>query len=187
MTTQQFGLTVDHVVGYDVWTPTTGLVKTNKDNYADLFWACRGGRCANAGVVTETTMRVHDIDQVTVVTVTLPMTYAVNVTAHFLQQSLVIRPKWSWAVRWGSGGGETPAEQMISVTGQWNGPIEEYLEEIQPILIPAEMWSKVTKNDTQQLNYLESVGYWGYGSSPHEIMHDYKSQLVAAHASFSSG
>merc|ERR1712110_1336657 len=42
-------------------------------------------------------------------------------------------------------------------------------------------------NDTQQLNYLESVGYWGYGSSPHEIMHDYKSQLVAAHASFSSG
>lgn len=187
MTTQEFGLTVDNVIGYDVWTPATGLVKTSKDNYSDLFWACRGGRCANAGVVTETTVIVHDIDQVTVVTLTIPMTYAVNVTEHFLQESLTIRKKWTWAVRWGSGAGRTPEEQMISVTGQWNGPIEEYLAEIQPIIIPADLWAQVKKNDTQQMSYLESVGYWGYGTSPYEIVHDYKSNLLAAHASFSSG
>lgn len=61
--TRRFGLSCDSVVGITLITADGSLVRCNKTENPDLFWALRGGG-GNFGVVTEFKVRLHPLTSV---------------------------------------------------------------------------------------------------------------------------
>ncbi|OIK11216.1 dehydrogenase [Bacillus sp. MUM 116] len=70
MLTRLFGLTCDNLVEIEMVKASgrkdAELIKANKTEHSDLFWACCGGGGGNFGVVTSLTFNVHPISKVSV-------------------------------------------------------------------------------------------------------------------------
>lgn len=60
---RSLGLTIDSLLGVDMVLANGSFVTVNADEYADLFWAIRGGG-GNFGVVTSFLFRLHPISTV---------------------------------------------------------------------------------------------------------------------------
>lgn len=54
-----YGMAADHVLGFEIITPTGEFTTANTTNYPDLFWALRGGGGSTFGVVTSVTIKVY--------------------------------------------------------------------------------------------------------------------------------
>ncbi|KIJ54865.1 hypothetical protein M422DRAFT_24762 [Sphaerobolus stellatus SS14] len=61
--TQEFGLTIDTVVGYEMITPTGQILDVNAISHPDLFFGLRGGG-NNFGIVTTFILKTHAQGQV---------------------------------------------------------------------------------------------------------------------------
>ena len=61
--TRKYGLTIDNLVGAEVVLANGELVRANKDENADLYWALRGGG-GNFGVVTTFEYKLHPVHTV---------------------------------------------------------------------------------------------------------------------------
>lgn len=61
--TRRFGLSCDNVEGFTLVTADGSLVRANKNENPDLFWALRGGG-GNFGVVTEFEVKLHPLTAV---------------------------------------------------------------------------------------------------------------------------
>src|SRR5262245_36076380 len=59
----RFGLALDNLLAAEVVLANGSVVRTDRDNEAELFWALRGGG-GNFGVVTKMWHRVHDVPSV---------------------------------------------------------------------------------------------------------------------------
>lgn len=67
------GLTCDSLLGADVVLASGEIVRANeRGDYADLFWALRGGGGGNFGVCTSFSFRLKDVQKVTIFNITWP-------------------------------------------------------------------------------------------------------------------
>jgi FAD/FMN-containing dehydrogenase len=61
---RQYGLGADQVLRFEVVTAQGEAILVSADEYADLFWALRGGGGANYAIVTAMTVRLFPVTQV---------------------------------------------------------------------------------------------------------------------------
>jgi FAD/FMN-containing dehydrogenase len=61
--TRKYGLTIDNLLEVDIVMADGRLVTANAENYADLFWAIRGGG-GNFGIVTSFLFQAHPVSTV---------------------------------------------------------------------------------------------------------------------------
>jgi FAD/FMN-containing dehydrogenase len=74
-----YGLTCDNILELQIVTAAGEIVTANKNEHADLFWACRGGGGGNFGAVVELTARLHPVDMLfTEIVYTFPLAHAVQ-------------------------------------------------------------------------------------------------------------
>ena len=78
--TRGAGLSIDNILGAQVVLADGSVVKANKDENPDLFWAIRGGG-GNFGIVTSMTARLHPVDTV----VAGPMFWSLDSAADVLR------------------------------------------------------------------------------------------------------
>lgn len=57
---RKFGLTIDNLLAAEIVTADGKILRIDKDNHPDLFWAIRGGG-GNFGVVTKFKYQLHDL------------------------------------------------------------------------------------------------------------------------------
>ncbi|KZO98683.1 Glucooligosaccharide oxidase [Calocera viscosa TUFC12733] len=57
--TNQFGLTIDNMVSYELVLPNGTIVYPSATSYPDLFWALKGAGQVNFGIVTTFTMNAY--------------------------------------------------------------------------------------------------------------------------------
>jgi FAD/FMN-containing dehydrogenase len=74
-----YGLTCDNVLELKLVTAAGEVVTANKEENADLLWACKGGGGGNFGAVVELTARLHPVDMLfTEIRYTFPLVSAVR-------------------------------------------------------------------------------------------------------------
>ncbi|OMC80977.1 MULTISPECIES: FAD-binding oxidoreductase [unclassified Viridibacillus] len=73
MLSRPFGLTCDNLIEIEMVRADghkgAELIKANKNENRDLFWACRGGGGGNFGIVTSLTFKLHPISNVSLFSV----------------------------------------------------------------------------------------------------------------------
>ena len=66
---RSMGVTCDSLIAVDIVVPDGSdgarMIRADKDNHADLLWACRGGGGGNFGIATAYTFRLHEEPDVT--------------------------------------------------------------------------------------------------------------------------
>ena len=63
-TSRTFGMNCDHVLEVTIMLASGEIVVANETQYADLFWAIRGGTGGNFGVLIDITYRVHQLGNI---------------------------------------------------------------------------------------------------------------------------
>lgn len=81
---RKHGLTIDHVVAAEIALADGRLLRTDKDNHADLFWAIRGAG-GNFGVVTALELEAYDVGDVVFAQITYDLTDAESVIARWAE------------------------------------------------------------------------------------------------------
>ncbi len=62
ITSRMFGMGCDNVVEATIMLANGKIVRANEEQNQDLFWAIRGGRGGNFGVLLNTKLRLHPLD-----------------------------------------------------------------------------------------------------------------------------
>lgn len=74
MLSRYLGLTCDNLLEVEIVIPSgqrdAKLIRANKDQNSDLFWACCGGGGGNFGIVTSLTFKLHPISKVSIFSIT---------------------------------------------------------------------------------------------------------------------
>ncbi len=76
--TRKFGLSIDNLIRADLVLADGRLVTVSADEYADLFWAIRGGG-GNFGVVTSFAFRLHPLKTVVAGPTLWPLSQAADI------------------------------------------------------------------------------------------------------------
>ncbi|EJT99163.1 FAD-binding domain-containing protein [Dacryopinax primogenitus] len=72
--TNQYGLTIDSMVSYELVLPNGTIVYPSATSYPDLFWALKGAGQVNFGIVTQFTMKAYPQTDVWGGSITYPVT-----------------------------------------------------------------------------------------------------------------
>jgi hypothetical protein len=72
---RKYGLSCDSMLSATLILADNTIVKADKDNYSDLFWALRGGGNGNFGVVTDLVFKSYDLSQVALFELWIPFCY----------------------------------------------------------------------------------------------------------------
>ncbi len=82
---RKYGLTIDELLAADIVTADGDVVRTDRNDHPDLFWAIRGGG-GNFGVAVRFQFRLREVDTVTGGLLVLPATK--GIIASFMAEAL---------------------------------------------------------------------------------------------------
>lgn len=74
LTMRRFGLTCDNLVELEMVDAEGKLIRANKTENSDLFWASQGGGGGNMGIITSLKLQVFPVDKVIVFDLRWPLT-----------------------------------------------------------------------------------------------------------------
>lgn len=72
---RKYGVTMDSMLSATIILADSTIVKADKDNYSDLFWAIRGAGSGNFGVITDLVFQTHDLTKVLLFELWIPFKY----------------------------------------------------------------------------------------------------------------
>jgi hypothetical protein len=72
---RKYGVTIDSMLSATLILADNTIVKTDEDNYSDLFWAIRGAGSGNFGVITDLVFQTHELTQVALFELWIPFCY----------------------------------------------------------------------------------------------------------------
>jgi FAD/FMN-containing dehydrogenase len=126
----KYGTTCDNVLSVEMVTADGNLLKVDKDNNPDLFWAIRGGG-GNFGIVTKFEFQLHPVAPTIMAGMILyPMDQAKQVMQHYRDYTRKA-PDELMAY---SGFIVTPDGLPVTfVLPAWTGPIEEAERHLEPL------------------------------------------------------
>ena len=75
---RKFGLTADSMLSATIILADNTVVKADKDNYSDLFFAIRGAGGGNFGVITDLTFQTYELSHVVLFELWIPFKYFVK-------------------------------------------------------------------------------------------------------------
>jgi len=75
---RKFGLTADSMLSITIILADNTVVKADKDNYSDLFFAIRGAGGGNFGVITDLTFQTYELTQVVLFELWIPFKHFVK-------------------------------------------------------------------------------------------------------------
>ncbi|MGE8080144.1 FAD-binding oxidoreductase [Peribacillus loiseleuriae] len=131
--TRLFGLTCDNLLELEMVKASSNrdaeVIKANKYENSDLFWASRGGGGGNFGIVTSLTFRVHPISDVSIFSITWGW--------EDFEEVFNVWQNWApFANKRLTSTIELRAKEVnrIEVLGEFVGPIAKLKQLIQPLL-----------------------------------------------------
>jgi hypothetical protein len=69
---RKFGVTLDSMLSATIILANGSIVKTDKNNYPDLFWAIRGAGNGNFGVITDLTLQTYKLSRIALYDLWIP-------------------------------------------------------------------------------------------------------------------
>ncbi len=143
-----FGMTCDNLLEIEMVTAHGNMIRANRFEHPDLFWACRGGGDGSFGVITSFTFRVHPIETVT----TYSMTWDFNDVAE------VVRHWQMWAPYT-----DERLTSLLSLPGKGQGDLSSFgafvgpEEELKLILRPLQENTQPKSVELQTMTWIEAV------------------------------
>lgn len=163
MLSRYFGLTCDNLLEVEmvqaVGKKGAKIIRANKKENKDLFWACQGGGGGNFGIVTSLTFRVHPIQTVSIFSLTWKwkdFTCAFNTWQHWapytekrLTSSIELFAK---------------QRNKIEVRGEFVGPPSKLLCLLKPLLSIGNPTFFI-----DEVPYIEAVQFFNSGNIPEKF------------------
>ncbi|KAI0071682.1 FAD-binding domain-containing protein [Panus rudis PR-1116 ss-1] len=120
--TNQYGLVVDNIVGYEVVLSNGTVVHATASSHPDLFFGLKGG-CNNFGVVTKFTMRAHPLGKVWGGNIFISGRYAAQINSAIMRfVSQVDDPKAALLPTYGYREGQVLCSVMMFYAGSRQPP-----------------------------------------------------------------
>ncbi|WP_170476645.1 FAD-binding oxidoreductase [Ruegeria arenilitoris] len=131
-TSRMLGMACDNVLGVTVMLWDGSVVIADEKTNPDLFWAIRGGTGNNFGVLLEIRFKLHDLYEVWGFHIKWPLRKAAK-ALEFLQANYMKDSKYDnfGAYIFLAYQGD---DKVLLVSGMYNGPPEEGMEVIAPLL-----------------------------------------------------
>jgi FAD/FMN-containing dehydrogenase len=152
---RQWGLTCDALVSASVVLPSGDVITATPDDYADLYWALRGGGGGNFGVVTSFTLRTFPSTDRDVVTLIFPEGSAEQVILGW-NQWLSAADRSVWGMVNVTAGQASPGCSVTLATPPGDGPGRAGD-------IIAAIGVQPTSNTSQTVNRMDFVHYFEGG------------------------
>ena len=147
-----FGVACDSLLAVDIVVPEgdkgAKLIRADRNQHSDLFWACQGGGGGNYGIATSYEVKLHDLpDLVGIWQVTWPFTA--------LQEAFDTWQNWAPSAdpRLGSTFDVRTPSNGLRVDGIFLGPPEQTREFVEPLLkVPGAQFQSSAKNWVDHYN-----------------------------------
>ncbi|PEL11964.1 FAD-binding oxidoreductase [Bacillus sp. AFS017336] len=155
MLSRLYGLTCDNLLEVEIAVSNgkgkAKIIKANKKQNSDLFWACRGGGGGNFGIVTSLKFKVHPISNVSIFSIIWEWEDFEAVFEAWQNLAISTDNKLTSEIEF-----KSKEVNQIIAQGEFVGPVSKLRELLQPL---TETGSPI-KVDIKEVPYIEAVHFF---------------------------
>jgi hypothetical protein len=124
---RKYGLTIDSMLSVTMILADNTMIKTDKDNYSDLFWAVKGASSGNFGIITDLTFQTYELSHVVLFELWIPFKFFVKAFDIWQRWAPVVTNNLTAFIHLYSPNSKEHQES-IYVSGQFDGKKSELRE-----------------------------------------------------------